>query len=110
MYHWLGSDGHIYEDGSGGAAYSGTWRLHFDKSELDGNDAGWGYIGFKEDEFLGYWEAPVHITGPITDIDEMAKLPENQIADDEWQALEKEWDARRVKIDWLRLSDYLDNH
>ena len=110
MYHWLGSDGHIYEDGSGGAAYSGTWRLHFDKSELDGNDADWGYIGFKEDEFLGYWEAPVHIIGPITDINEMAKLPESQIADDEWQALEKEWDARRVKIDWLRLSDYLDNH
>ncbi|SFC01630.1 hypothetical protein [Butyrivibrio sp. YAB3001] len=23
---------------------------------------------------------------------------------------EKEWDARRVKIDWLRLSEYLDNH
>ena len=109
MYHWLGSDGHIYEDGSGGAAYSGTWRLHFDKSELDGNDVDWGDIAFKEDEFLGYWERPVHIVGPITDMDMMAKLPESQIADDEWNALEKELDARRVRIDWLRLSDYLNN-
>ena len=109
IYHWLGSDGHIYEDGSGGAAYSGTWRLHFDKSELDCNDVDWGDIAFKEDEFLGYWERPVHIVGPITDMDMMAKLPESQIADDEWNALEKEWDARRVRIDWLRLSDYLNN-
>ncbi len=36
-----------------------------------------------------------------------AQLNESQIADDEWNALEKEWDARRVRIDWLRLSDYL---
>ncbi len=110
IYHWLGSDGHIYEDGSGGAAYSGTWRLHFDKSELDDVDVDWGYKAFKEDEFLGFWEAPVHITGPINDINTMAKLQESQITDEEWQTLENEWDARRVKIDWLRFSDYLDSH
>lgn len=107
---WLGSDGHIYEDGSGGAAYSGTWRLHFDKSDLNGQDVEWGNIAFKEDEFLGYWGAPVHINGPITDIDKMAQLPESQIADDEWQALEREWNSRRVKIDWLRMADYLNKY
>ena len=107
---WLGSDGHIYEYESGGAAYSGTSRLHFDKSELEGNenDADFGYIGFVEDEFVGYWEVPVHIIGPITDIDAMAKLKENQITDDECGALLKEWNEKRVRIDWLRLSDYLE--
>ncbi len=105
---WLGSDGHIYGFGSSGAAYGGISRLHFDKTELDGNDVGFGDIGFKEDEFLGYWEGPVHIVDPITDINEMAKLPEYRISDDELQKLESEWEAKRVKIEWLRMADYFD--
>ncbi|WP_155841165.1 hypothetical protein [Butyrivibrio sp. AE2005] len=52
----------------------------------------------------------MHIIGPITDIDAMAKLKESQITDDECGALLKEWNEKRVRIDWLRLSDYLDNN
>ena len=111
-YHWLGADGYIYETGSGGAAYSGTWRLHFDSTLLvvDEN-TDWGSNGFIEDEFLGYWEIPVHITdGPITDIDAAAKLPENAISEDDWTALNEEWESRQVEISWLKLSDYLEKY
>jgi len=107
-YHWLGSDGYIYETGSGGAAYSGTERQHFDPSMVDKNEEfSWGSNGFISDEFLGYWERPVHIDGPYEDIDEAARLPESEISDSEWNELNKEWDSRQVKIDWLRFSDYM---
>ena len=72
--YWLGLDGCIYETGSGGAAYNGTWRLHFDPSQLkSGENVSWGSSGFIQDEFLGCWEKPVHIIGPITDMDTDAK-------------------------------------
>ena len=104
---WLGYDGHIYEYGSGGAAYSGTWRLHFDKTRISPNGTDWGDEGFVEDEFVGYWNSPVHIMGPIEDIDKESLLPENHVADDEWEKIEEEWNNRRVRIDWLKMSDYL---
>ncbi len=107
-YHWLGYDGYIYETGSGGAAYSGTDRLHYDPSKVDVTEEFvWGGNGFISDEFLGYWERPVHIDGPYEDIDEAARLPESEISDSEWNELNKEWDSRQVKIDWLRFSDYM---
>ena len=109
--HWLGNDGYIYETGSSGAAYSGTWRLHFDSTALDLNrEEDWGNNGFTEDELIGYWEGAVHINGPIEDINEAAKWPENQISEAELPALEEEWKSRQVQIDWLRLSDYLDKY
>jgi len=107
-YHWLGSDGYIYETGSDGAAYSGTERQHFDPSMVDMNEEfSWGSNGFISDEFLGYWERPVHIKDPYIDIDEAACLPESQITDEEWNKLEEEWNSREVDIDWLRFSDYM---
>lgn len=105
--HWLGSDGCIYETGSGGAAYSGTWRLHFDPSLLKaGENVDWGSNGFVEDEFVGYWEVPVHIKEDVADIDEQALKPENRISEDELAGLEEEWSSRKVRIDWLRM-EYL---
>ena len=106
--HWLGSDGYIYETGSSGAANCGSERLHFDPSKVDINDEiGWGSNGFISDEFLGYWDRPVHIKEPYEDIYEAASLPENQITDSEVEELTKEWESRQVKIDWLRFSDYM---
>ena len=106
--HWLGSDGYIYETGSSGAAYSGTDRLHFDPTKVDVTEEFvWGGNGFVSDEFLGFWERPVHIDGPYEDINEAASLPESQISDSEWDELSKEWDSRQIKIDWLRFSDYM---
>ncbi|MBP3199152.1 MAG: hypothetical protein J6N21_19425 [Butyrivibrio sp.] len=110
MYYWLGYDGHIYETGSGGAAFGGTWRVHFDESEVPDEDIDWGSNGFKEDEFVGVWNVPVHITGNLEDIDDLAVLPENHITYEEWDAMEAEWKSRRVKIDWLRMADYLAKH
>lgn len=108
-YYWLGIDGCIYENGSGGASNNGTSRVHFDSTSLKvGEDTDWGNIGFIADEFLGYWEKPVHIVdGPITDIDTLAKLPEYSISVDELMKLTEEWESRRVNISWLKLSDYL---
>ena len=108
-YYWLGIDGCIYESGSGGASNNGTSRVHFDSTSLKvGEDTDWGNIGFIDDEFLGYWEKPVHIVdGPITDIDTLAKLPEYSISADELMKLTEEWESRRVNISWLKLSDYL---
>lgn len=108
--HWLGNDGYIYETGSGGAAYYGTWRQHFDSSIVSTKDEDWGSNGFVDDEFYGCWGEAVHVEGPITDLDDAASLPENRISEDEWKALEAEWEARRVKIEWLTLSDYLKEH
>ncbi len=102
--HWLGSDGFIYEEGSGGASYSGIWRLHFDKSLLPRQSVDWGTYGFVEDEFVGYWEEPVHIVGPITDMDEAAKLPENLMEFEEMGTLSDEWASRQVEISWIRLT------
>ncbi|WP_035764969.1 hypothetical protein [Butyrivibrio sp. NC2002] len=107
-YHWLGSDGYIYETGSSGAAYSGTSRLRYDSSQLKvDEDTDWGSQGFIEEEFLGYWERPVHINGPYYDIDEAARRPESEISDDEWRTLMDEWDSRQVGIEWLKMSDYI---
>ncbi|MEE3497064.1 MAG: hypothetical protein VZR06_18080, partial [Butyrivibrio sp.] len=103
-YYYLGSDGCIYYYGSCGADYSGIWRVHFDASGLKGAESvDWGEIGFVDDEFYGYWERPVHVMGPITNLDEMAKLPENSIS----SALYDEWEQRRAKIDWIPMGDYL---
>ena len=104
---WLGSDGHIYEYGSGGAAYGGTWKIHFDKSRIPAGGTEWGAEGFVQDEFIGYWNGPVHIMGPIEDMDAAALLPENQVSDEDWGLMEEEWEKRRVQIDWLKMSDYL---
>ncbi|RKM56300.1 hypothetical protein D6853_05760 [Butyrivibrio sp. X503] len=110
--HWLGNDGYIYETGSCGAANWGTWRLHFNSSALPKEDMDWGSNGFTDDEFLGMWGEPgsVHIVGPIEDLDKAAAIPENQLAEGEWEALNEEWESRRVKIEWLTLSDYLKEH
>ena len=106
---WLGSDGYIYETGSGGAAYSGTWKYHFDKSELKLSEDGvWGSEGLVGEEFLGCWERPVYVNEPFEDIDEAAKYSKYQITDEEWSKLGEEWDARQVKIDWIRFTDYLE--
>lgn len=108
---WLGDDGSFYEDGSCGAAYSGTWKYHFDPSLVDPDGTGWGNTGFVEDEFLGYWEGDVHVEGPDTaDLDNAAKKPEYQISDEEYTALSEEWSSRMVDIDWLLMSDYIETH
>ncbi|WP_408072338.1 hypothetical protein [Butyrivibrio sp. JL13D10] len=106
--HWLGSDGYIYETGSGGAANWGTDRLHYDPSNIEIHEEyGWGSNAFISDEFLGYWEEPVHIKDSYTDIDEASRISESQITEDEFERLNNEWDARKIKIDWLRFSDYM---
>lgn len=107
-YYYLGSDGCIYNCGSGGADHNGIWRVHFDASGLKGAESvDWGDIGFVDDEFYGYWGRPVHVMGPITDLDEMAKLPENSISDEDDSGLYDEWEQRRVKIDWIPMGEYL---
>ncbi len=109
--YWLGNDGWIYEEGSGGAANSGIWKLRFVPSGLQvDKDLNWGSNGFVDEEFLGYWEVPVHIEGTFGNLDSAAKMPENQISEDELGRLYEEWEARRVKIEWLRMADYLDMH
>lgn len=105
--HWLGYDGHIYENGSSGAAYGGVYRYHFDKTLLTHDDVDWGNMGFVIDEFWGLWEVPVHIVGPVTDFDQAALLPENQTDDWDFDSIYEEADRRRVHIDWLKMSDYL---
>lgn len=106
-YYYLGSDGCVYHYGSGGAAYSGIWRVHFDASELkNASSVDWGDVGFTEDEFLGCWDGDVHVMGPITDLDEMAKLPENSLSDED-SALYDEWEQRKVKIEWIPMGEYL---
>ncbi len=108
----LGNDGYIYESGSGGAEHSGTWKLSFHSDELvAGDDIDWGNNGFTQEEFVGYWEATVHITsGPIEDMDLAAKLPESQITDEEFRQLFDEWESRSISIDWLRMTDYLEKY
>ena len=66
----------------------------------------WGDVGFTEDEFLGCWDGDVHVMGPITDLDEMAKLPENSLSDED-SALYDEWEQRKVKIEWIPMGEYL---
>ena len=110
MYYWLGHDGHIYETGSSGAAYGGTWRVHFDKAIVPTSDIEWGDNCFIDDEFVGIWNTPVHIVGPIDDIFEASEVPDNRISEEEWMAMEAEWNSRCVRIDWLRMADYLAKH
>ncbi len=109
---WLGSDGYIYEYGSSGAAYSGTYKQHFNWSSVGSNNVDWETQGFIIDEFVGYWEVPVHIIGAdsILDIDESSKDPNNQISQEEYRALDNEWNAKIVGIDWLKFSDYMQTH
>ena len=110
-YYWLGNDGHIYNTGSGGAAYSGTWRMHFDLSLVSTTGTDWGSQGFVADEFFGYWDGNVHITqGPIDDIDAQALLPENQISNEEYDKLSEEWDSRQIEMEWLKMTDYMNSH
>ncbi len=111
--YWLGNDGYIYNYGSSGAAFSGVWRIHIDNvsapSTNDG-ELGADQIIFVEDEFLGCWGNVVHITEPITDIDELAFLPEYQISEDEFNALSQEWESRQVKIEWIPFGEYQKKH
>lgn len=108
---WLGSDGSIYETGSGGAAYSGSWKYHFDISKLQVSDDGvWGSEGLVSDEFLGYWEKPVYINEPFEHIDMVVNDEKYSITEDQLDNLNNEWESRHVKIDWLRLSDYINNY
>ena len=108
---WLGSDGFIYETGSGGAAYSGSWKYHFDISKLQVSDDGvWGSEGLISDEFLGYWERPVYINEPFEDMDSIANDEKYSITEENLENLNSEWESRHVKIDWLRLSDYINHY
>ena len=110
-YLWLGDDGSIYETGSGGAAYWGMWRYHFDPSQVAPEGSGWGGEGFVADEFLGMWEEYVHIEGEdAQEPDDTAQKSEYKISDDEYETLSEEWEARVVDIDWLLMSDYLEDH
>ncbi|SHH89737.1 hypothetical protein SAMN02745229_01118 [Butyrivibrio fibrisolvens DSM 3071] len=110
-YLWLGDDGSIYETGSGGAAYWGMWRYHFDPSQVAPEGTDWGGEGFVADEFLGMWEEYVHIEGEdAQEPDDTAQKSEYKISDDEYETLSEEWEARVVDIDWLLMSDYLEDH
>ncbi len=108
---WLGSDGYIYNYGSGGAAYWGTERMHFDAAEIansmDLNDIDWGNRGFMGDEYLGYYERPIHITGDYTDLYTAAQDTKNDITEDEFNTLNDEWDSRQIIIDWIQFPDNL---
>lgn len=107
---WLGDDGAIYETGSGGASYNGMWKRHFDSTSLDSEWGGWEETGLIDDEFLGVWDEYVYIKDLSIDISNAAKLPENQISEDELHALYDEWESRHVDIDWFKLSDYLSTY
>ena len=110
-YLWLGDDGSIYETGSGGAAYWGMWRYHFDPSQVAPEGTDWGSEGFVADEFLGMWEEYVHIEGEdAQEPDDTAQKSEYKILDDEYETLSEEWEERVVDIDWLLMSDYLEDH
>ncbi|WP_026664953.1 hypothetical protein [Butyrivibrio sp. FC2001] len=108
---WLGSDGYIYNYGSGGAAYWGTERMHFDVAEIansmDLRDIDWGNRGFMGDEYLGYYERPIHITGDYTDLYTAAQDTKNDITEDEFNTLNDEWDSRQIIIDWIQFPDNL---
>lgn len=109
--HWLGNDGYIYETGSSGAAYSGIYRLHFDKNHLEMRGrSSFLSRGFIEDEFLGIWKVPIHLVDSFEDIEEAALLEKNQITEEEWRAMNEEWQNRQVTVDWLKFSDYMEKH
>lgn len=109
--HWLGLDGYIYETGSGGAAYWGISRLHFNPLDLEVDEnTDWGSNGFVEDEFIGYLGSAVHINGSSEGIGDASQVPDSQISEDECSKLIDEWETRQVDIDWLRMSDYMMKH
>ncbi|MBR4669035.1 MAG: hypothetical protein IKO84_00395 [Butyrivibrio sp.] len=108
--YWLGNDGYIYHYGSSGAAFSGVWRIHIDNVSAPSTYDGELGADFVEDEFLGCWGNLVHITEPITDIGELAYLPEYQISEDEFNALSQEWESRQVKIEWIPFGEYQKKH
>ncbi len=109
--HWLGADAKTYETGSGGAAYSGTWRLHFEGTYVEKGDMfPWNYRAFVEDGFCGYWEVPVLIDEPITDFDKQVKDPKNQVEEAKFKDIEEEWIPEMVYPEWLRMSDYLEKN
>ena len=108
---WLGKDGCIYNYGSGGAAYDGLTRVHYDPSRiLNTDNLEFGTEGFVKDEFVGIWGEYVHVQGTITDLEEEANKLENRISEDEWRKLSTEWNEQKVEIDWMRMSDYIERH
>lgn len=108
--HWLGSDGIIYELGSGGAGDWGISKLRFWASKAAGEeDVDWGFLGFEEYEFVGAINSvPVHLNGSSNDIYEGAEIPEDAVMEyEEVNALMDEWEAGQIYIDWLKMSDYM---
>lgn len=111
--HWLGSDGIIYELGSGGAGDWGISKLHFRASKAAGEeDVDWGFLGFEEYEFVGAINSvPVHLNGSSNDIYEGAEIPEDAVMEyEEVNTLMDEWEAGQIYIDWLKMSDYMSRH
>lgn len=108
--YWLGSDGYIYQFGSGGAMYSGISRKSFDSTIISKEGTEWGDEGFTEEEYLGYWEVPVHISDGLDNMSPEIKFPDDQISEDELATLTKEWESRHVVIDWLKMSDYMEKY
>lgn len=111
--HWLGSDGIIYELGSGGAGDWGISKLRFRASKAAGEeDVDWGFLGFEEYEFVGEINSvPVHLNGSNNDIYEGAEIPKDAVIEyEEVNALMDEWEAGQIYIDWLKMSDYMSGH
>lgn len=106
---WLGSDGYIYEDGSGGADCFGIAKQHFDIAGLK-KDIDWGGENMVLDEYIGcspegtksIW---FHLYAPITDLDEITLKPEDRITEKKYNKLEKEWYSRQTGIEWLKISE-----
>lgn len=111
--HWLGSDGVIYEYGSGGAGDWGISKLHFRVSKVAGEeDVDWGFLGFEEYEFVGAVNCvSVHFNGSSNELYEETEIPKDAIIEyEEVTALMDEWEARRIYIDWIKMSDYMREH
>lgn len=110
---WLGSDGYIYNYGSGGADNSGFSRDHFELNFQ--REDGTFRPDFVEEEYVGGCDVmtPVHLFGPFESYEarrDAANNPENQISSDEMDSLEREFKEKAVTIDWMRMSDYMDSH
>ena len=70
----------------------------------------WGNQGLVEDAYLGYLGSPVYIIGSTEGIESAPQVPECQISEKECENLMKEWNARQVEIEWLRMSDYMEKY
>ena len=110
---WLGSDGYIYNYGSGGADNSGLSREHFELNFQD--EDGTFRPDFVEEEYVGGCDVmtPVHLFGPFESYEarrDAANNPDNQISRDEEDSLQRDFEEKAVTIDWMRMSDYMDSH